>query len=169
MQFNDFISDRILCIVFDSKKESILIQYLSGLDYDVNFMISNPITIDNVRDIIGINRMRDQKLDYLLQNKEMKRELLVIDTGMISKYKGSHYDLIKELVLDIRNNNRSQTPVILLFRGYTNREGVDLSISNIRTPIIADVESVLSFNGEEFNIIKSREYSNGNFKINTGV
>jgi hypothetical protein len=169
MELNDFISDKILGIVFNSREEYKLLSILNGLDYDIEFMISNPFKIEEVIEKVDINYLRDNKLEYILGEKPLKKRLVVVDLNMISKSKTSHFDLFRELIDKLIKNNVSETPIILLNRGYPRKDDVDISIASMKTSISSSLDTILSYHNDEFTIIKSREYQNGTFKANSTI
>jgi hypothetical protein len=169
MEFKDFIESGIISIIFQSKSEQRLLQFLNGFseEYDIEFMVDNPFRIEDVLNKTGLLAMRDKKLDQILGNKPIKKNLLIVDLNMISSSKESHYNVYREFFEKLNKNNYLECGIIILSRVNTRDARYDLDTSgknssvHISNTILNYCHSAFSLNSNnELNIVKCREGSN---------
>ena len=164
MDFKDFIKQGFISIVFQSKSEDKLLNFLKEYqnEYEIEFMIDNPFRIEDVLDRIGMSTLRDKKLDQLLNNKPFKENLLIIDLNMISKSKETHYNLYREFFDRINKSNITEQAIILLSRANKSVNDLDISGKNtsihVSNTIMNYCNNVFSLTlNNELTLIKDRD------------
>lgn len=170
MDFKDFVEKGLTSIVFQSKSEYELLNFLNGYkdEYEIEFMIDNPFKIEDVLDKIGVSAIRDKKLNLLFDNKPFKKNLLIIDLNMISKSKETHYNLYKEFFDKINRNPILFGAIIILSRSnrlaYTTSklDLMDISGKNtsihVSNTIMNYCDNVFSLTSDnELTLLKNRD------------